>query len=249
MLKILKAEYRKFFSGKLFITILILAIIFPLLSAGLYGLVVRGIDPEQFQINAEVAFIGSFSPLNNFGFLLLIFMLVILLADFSQNTIRNKVVAGYSKSTIYLAGAIFTLSIAFVATTVYVFLNYLLTGLVINFGSGDFLVVFKHWAVGMLATLAIYAFLQFVAYTFKTLGASLGVVIGSLIGSLLIYTIISFRLSESANRILTIFVPLLQIIGSLFGSKDYFWMLLIDGVYVVLLVGFGAFLSKKLDYK
>jgi hypothetical protein len=44
-------------------------------------------------------------------------------------------------------------------------------------------------------------------------------------------------------------VPLLQIIGSLFGSKDYLWMLLIDGVYVVLLVGFGAFLSKKLDYK
>lgn len=250
MFNILKAEYRKFFRGKLFIAVIILVIAFPLLTAALYGLVLRGLDTEMFEINAEFAFVGAFSPLDNFGFLFLIFLLIILLADFSQNTIRNKVVAGYSKNTIYLASTVFTLSISLVATTVYAFLNYLFTGLIVSFGKGDFLTVLKHWVVGMFATMAIYAFVQFVAFIFRTLGATLGIVLGTLIGTFLIYTIIAFRLSETANRIITTIVPLLQLMGAAFDEQsNIYWMILADVIFVAFFIGLGVYLNKRSDYK
>ena len=57
MLKILKADFRKFFAGKLFIVMAVLSVVFPLFSAGLYRLVLRNAQ-IPISINAETAFYG-----------------------------------------------------------------------------------------------------------------------------------------------------------------------------------------------
>lgn len=250
MFNMLKAEYKKFFQGKLFIAIVILVIAFPLFSGLLYGLVFKGMDSELFPITPLISFLGSFSPLNNLGLIFLIFMLIIVMSDFSQNTIRNKVTAGYSKTQIYLSSTIFTLSIAFIAITLYAFLTYLIVGAVIGFGDDKFITILKHWAVLIFATMSLYAFVQFAVYVFKSLGASLGVVFGSLLAVLIIYGILSINMGADVRRIVVIAIPFLHLTNLMpLQDLDMLWMMLSSVLFTVAIIGFGLFLNKRLDYK
>lgn len=250
MFNILKAEYRKFLKGKLCIALVICIIAFPLFTGFLYWFLQKLAPTEEFFFSSEVLFMSSFSPLNNVGLIILIFIIVILMADFNQNTIRNKIIAGYSKNTIYLSSAIFSLSITALATTIYAFLSYLFVGLFTNFGAGSFSKILEIWLVSIMATMAIYAFVQMIVFVFKNLGAALGIVIGSFLVIFLAYTILMFNLTAEVNRIIVILVPLLQLSGSItFESSNIIWMVLSSVVWLSACVGFGLFLNKKLDYR
>ena len=250
MLNIVKAEFKKFFRGKLFIATIILIIAFPLLSGILYGLVQNKVSGNMFGITAEFAFLSSFSPLNNLGLILLIFIQIILISDFSQNTIRNKIIAGYCKHKIYLSSTIFTLTISVVSTTVYALLTYLFTGIFISFSELNIAFLIEHLVVGILATMAIYAFVQLVVFIFKSLGATLGTVLGSFLGTFLIYNILTMSMSVTAQRIVMVIVPLLHFsYFTEYQDLDMLWMVLSSIGFTAGAIGLGLFLNKKLDYR
>lgn len=250
MLNILKAEYKKFFQGKLFIAIAILIVVFPLVSGFLYGVVLKNIDNEIISVTAQAAFLGSFNPLNNLGLIFLIFMLIIIMADFSQNTIRNKVIAGYSKNEIYFASTVFTLSIAFIAVTIFTFLTYLIVGIVIGFGDTKFTETLQYWAVLIFATMSLYAFVQFTVYVFKSLGASLGIIFGSLLGVLLVFGILSISMDHDARRIVVTVIPLLQLTYIMpLQDLNIMWMILSSTLFTTATIIWGLFLNNRLDYK
>lgn len=250
MLNLLKAEYKKFFQGKLFIAIAILVLVFPLASGFLYGVVLKSLDNGIISVTAQAAFLGSFNPLNNLGLIFLIFMLIIIMADFSQNTIRNKVIVGYSKNKIYLASTIFTLSIAFIVVTIFTFLTYLIVGMVIGFGDTKFTETLQYWAVLIFATMSLYAFVQFTVYVFKSLGASLGVIFGSLLGILLIFGILSISMAPDARRIVVTVIPLLQLTYIMpLQDIHILWMILTSVLFTAAIIILGLFLNKRLDYK
>jgi hypothetical protein len=249
MLKILKADFRKFFAGKLFIVMAVLSVVFPLFSAGLYRLVLRNAQ-IPISINAETAFYGSFSPLNNYGLMLMIFMIIILLADFNQNTIRNKIVAGYSKTTVYLAGSVFTLSIACIATSIHAILTYFLTKHLVASTGEAFTVILRHLGVALLGTMAVYAFLQFLVFTFKSFGPALGILLGALLLTTMVFYALTVRIEMEVLEIVLIFLPSLQLSGNLaFKASLIPWMVLANIAYTALLVGLGLYLNKRLDYK
>src|SRR5690554_5782422 len=101
MLNILKAELNKFLKSKIFIALIILLFAFPLLTASMYQVVkntlLGGIIGSNEGDLARETFLASFSPMNNFGLLLLILLLIVIVGDFTNNTIRNKVIAGYKR--------------------------------------------------------------------------------------------------------------------------------------------------------
>lgn len=113
MLSLLKTDLKRALKDKLFIVLLIIAAAFAILTPILYKTIftVLKVDEELllyleklgFAINAKSMFFDSFSLSNNFGLMLPIFVAIILCRDFSNGTIRNKVICGKSRASIYFS--------------------------------------------------------------------------------------------------------------------------------------------------
>ena len=83
-------------------------------------------------------FINSFSPAQNFGIAIPVNLITFTVLEFTQGTIRNKIIAGNSKPKIYaslfLSGLVFTISLI----TVYSLLSLLLGTICGAIGNGSF---------------------------------------------------------------------------------------------------------------
>ena len=249
MINILKAELKKFLQGKLFIATIFLLIIFPLMSGFMYSIMAKISDDNILLITPGSSFVLTFNPLNNFGVIFLIFTLIILLADFSQSTVRNKSIAGYSRDTIYLSSTIFTLIISAIVISLNAVFTYLITSVFVGFQKETFN-LFEIWIVLIFATMALYSFVQFIANTFKSLGASLGIVLGTLFLVFLIYTIGSINISPASNQQIIMALPVLQLTNMIIPQGyDSVWMVLINLGYIIIIVLSGLFLNRRLDYK
>ena len=120
-----------------------------------------------------------FSLTNNFGFILPIFIALFICKDFSYGTIRNKVIAGYSKTKVYLS----TLCSSLIIGIALVLINLLLT-IVLSFmllkGSVDILWLLKICGLGMLVYIETLAFITMIAMLSKsqaiTIIVSMGVI-------------------------------------------------------------------------
>ena len=111
MLNLLKADLKRAVKDKLFFVLLIIAGVFalttPLINRALFLLIdiegEEGIEMLGLEINAKTIFFSSFSPSNNFGLILPIMVAIILCKDFSQGTMRNKIICGNSRASIYFS--------------------------------------------------------------------------------------------------------------------------------------------------
>ena len=114
MIDLLKTDLKRAVKDKLFIVICIIAGAFAIITPLLYKVifVVLKFDEEAMQelemlgmgiMNAKSIFFSSFSLGNNFGLILPIFVAIILCKDFSNGTIRNKIICGKSRTSIYFS--------------------------------------------------------------------------------------------------------------------------------------------------
>ena len=111
MVDLLKADLKRALKDKLLIVLLIISGVFavttPLLYKGMYMLLdIEGmVELEAFGLamSAKSMFFSSFSLGNNFGLILPILVAIILCKDFGQGTLRNKVICGKSRTSIYFS--------------------------------------------------------------------------------------------------------------------------------------------------
>ncbi len=110
MTRLIKSDYKKFFQDKLFLVVCILAVIFavitPLLYIVLFAFV--GEDPMTEEmlsglVSAKGQFFSSFSFGNNLGLIAPLLIGIILCKDFSSGTVRNKIISGHSRTSIFLS--------------------------------------------------------------------------------------------------------------------------------------------------
>lgn len=255
MINILKAEFKKFFKTKTFIILTIITIIFPLFTTGMYKILdsmLSSDDPIGLEslVNALQIFKNSFSPMQNYGLILLIFILVLLINDFTQNTIRNKLIAGYDRTKVFLSAAIFSLTIMFVAITIYAFLNYFLTGFLISFGDVKTIEIVEAYAYNITSLLVVYSFLILIGFIFKRLGATLGIVLGTLFLVMIAFSIISIGISGETTKIMLIIMPFLEMFNPLVVSEiNIFLSIGINLIYTVGLIGLGVLATNKMDFK
>ena len=160
MLNILKAEFKKLRSAVFMYILIGLAIILPLINSGFLALINKIVGEGEagniFDIfNTPYSYATSFSPLNNIGLLLIITIVVLGANDFSQNTIRNKIIAGYPKHTIFLASLVYNLIIMFGLMFVYTTATYLSSSLFNGFIAGEFWIIFRFGVIAYSSLMVI----------------------------------------------------------------------------------------------
>lgn len=126
MLNLLKADFFRVIKDKMFMILSIIcgaiSVTIPIAIFGLFSLVTEGSAPLRDSYSALSVTDLIASPFSTFGLVLIIFLLVLLGKD--NNTLRNKVIVGKSRSEIYFSNAVLTLLL---------YLGFMLVHLIITF--------------------------------------------------------------------------------------------------------------------
>lgn len=109
---LLKADFRRVFKDKLLIVMGILAVVFAAITPLLYAFLVSGTDDADSEMvmgmvssyfSGKTQFFGSFSLGNNLGLIAPVLLAIVLCKDFSFGTVRNKIIAGKSRSAVFMS--------------------------------------------------------------------------------------------------------------------------------------------------
>lgn len=109
MTKLLKTDLKRIVKDKLFVVVCIIGAVFSLVTPFLYKLLFSGIDMSEGEdiismfVSINGMFFQSFSMSNNFGLIVPILLIIIIFKDFTFGTIRNKIVSGHSRTSIFFS--------------------------------------------------------------------------------------------------------------------------------------------------
>lgn len=108
MRELLRADLKRVLKDKLLMVMGILAVVFALITPLMYAALFSGgglLDDPMFAslVSAKGQFFGSFSMTNNLGLIAPILLAIVLCKDFSFGTVRNKIIAGKRRSSIFLS--------------------------------------------------------------------------------------------------------------------------------------------------
>ena len=144
MINLLKVDLKRILKDKLLVIVCIIALVMSLFTPLLLkGLLVLGLDMEWISSKEGVAlgfFSNAFSASSNIGLILPIFIAIIINKDFTYGTIRNKIICGNKRSTIFLSMFISSAIITVAIMIIQALITLLATIIVFNgvsFNSGD----------------------------------------------------------------------------------------------------------------
>jgi hypothetical protein len=256
MKKLLIADLRRIFKGKGIYVLMTLGFIFPAISAlivqlsGLAADVAELGDLAAEVFNPVALYAGSFNPTQNIGLILLIVVAVLISGEFTNNTIRNKIVAGHSKTSLFLSSLVTVLTYVFVVVLVNSSFTYLFNS--ISFGLQPFSDYFKRGLVAYSSIFVIYTIMTLLTYQFKNLAGPLGLVLGIYFVLMMISTIV-FSFNEGTGfkaKVLFYIFPFLYLSGIATPIKlEWLWATLTNVGYLALLTTLGILLANRTDYK
>lgn len=256
MKKLLIADLRRIFKGKGIYVLMILGFIFPAISAlivqlsGLANDVAELGDLAAEVFNPVALYAGSFNPTQNIGLILLIVVAVLISGEFTNNTIRNKIVAGHSKTSLFLSSLVTVLTYVFVVVLVNSSFTYLFNS--ISFGLQPFSDYFKRGLVAYSSTFVIYTIMTLLTYQFKNLAGPLGLVLGLYFVLMMISTFI-YMINGGTGfkaKVLFYIFPFLYLSGIATPIKlEWLWATLTNVGYLALLTTLGILLANRTDYK
>ena len=200
--RLFKAFFFKLSKDLAFRITLIIGAGLAILMTGLYLLIDLGLgtfgETGLKFLTGPNMLLSSLSPVDNFGLAIPINLITFVCLEFSQGTIRNKIIAGHSKFKIYSALVISGLILAFSLLTVYVGLCTLLgtifggfnlddptinmTSIASMMGSG----YTSSWYIWQMLITAIVVYICIVSFTvffaalFRNIGPCIPIVIISL---------------------------------------------------------------------
>ena len=194
--RLIKAFFFKLSRDLTFRIILIIGAGLAFFMTGLYLLIDLGLndlagDNIKFLTGPNML-LTSFNPVDNFGLAIPICLITFVCLEFTQGTIRNKIIAGHSKFKIYSALLISGLVLAFALLIVYaglctllgtIFGGFDLNKPIITFtlsisgGYVDGLYIFQTLIVAMVVYICIVSFTVFFAALFRNIGPCIPVIV------------------------------------------------------------------------
>ena len=163
MVKLIKTDFKRILRDKLFIVLCIVGGVFAVFTPLLYKVVFSVIDAEEIlfmSINAKSLFFTAFSPADNFGLILPILLAIIICKDFSQGTIRNKLICGYSRKSVFASMYIACAVVMIVLILCYALINLFVSLLFLEYQATAFtLTDFWYLIVSVLFEIIIYLFI------------------------------------------------------------------------------------------
>lgn len=241
-----------------------LAIIFALIYFGIDQL---GGDGGQKMCSGQNMLVSSLSPVQNFGIAIPVNLISFTVLEFTQGTIRNKIITGNSKFKIYVSLFFSGLFFTFVLLGAYAGLSFglgsifggfdpngaVIAGVNIGLCSPEFLIQM------LLLTLLVYITIAAITIFFSTLLRSIGPCIPIVIMFIMVCYISSFIINMTnpdAEKILRYLNPLHMIIalsssgGVLEIPSDRMIPgIITNAVYIALFFFGGLFIFRKRDVK
>ena len=215
------------------ITMIIGLALAVVLSLIYFGIDVLSSGEEGIQHNlctGQSMFFNSISPAQNFGIAIPINLISFTVLEFTQGTIRNKIITGNSKSKIYftlfLSGLIFTLSLLIAYVGLCVGLGSIFGGFDINGtimgstslgGQIDAAYFVRMLIITILVYINITAFTIFFATLFRNIGPCIPVVIVVVMMCYFSGMIASLMKDTEGMEV---FVKLMKIINPMYALND-----------------------------
>lgn len=276
MFNLLKTDLKRSFKDKLFLILLIIAGAFalatPLLYKGIFMLLeldaesLKGMEMFGLSMDAKTMFFSSFSLSNNFGFILPIFIAIILCKDFSNGTIRNKIICGKSRTSIYFSLFItcvilicsFILFHALLTLLVsLIFFDYQTTAFTIK----DFGYLIASLGLEILVYVLISAIITFFIVCMKNTGLSIVmyfavafalIILGSITQTTIMFaeetSSFSFQILEFLNTA-NVFANTSIGMGITYKLKELLYLIIPNVVFAITIVICGLLIFRKKDLK
>ncbi len=277
MTNLIKTDFKRFFKDKLFIVVCILAVVFAMITPLIYVVTfsaVGGVDPMAEEmlsgyVSGKGQFFGAFSFGNNLGLIAPLLIAIIFYKDFTFGTVRNKIISGHSRKSIFLS--IYTVC----ATTLFgIMLMHALLTLAISlpffgyqstpFEMADFWYLLESLAFDLLIYLFAAAFVSWLCVTRKNVGLVIVLYIALVFGCTMVAGILQIVIlvlsmepdTQKAVDILNfiqrinVFNSSAQIgIGTEYASADVWYYTLPPVAGTMALLGHGIWKFNRRDLK
>lgn len=256
MINLIKTDLRRIIKDKLFLVIGIIGVVFAFLTPLLMFAVTSVVEEDIAQmlgmtINAKTMFFQSFNPANDFGLIATVLLCVILCKDFSHGTVRNKIIVGKSRFSVFTSAFVASCIILCGLMLVYgvltlgvslIFFEYQATQFTANdFGYAVVTLVFK-----LMTFAVVSALVAFLSVTMKNAGLCMVmyiavVMLASIVGSVLSTAIVGVE-DEIIKGVLEFFAKTNVFLSTVTGNSVTY------SVYDVLCVVFSHLLLCAVFY-
>ena len=205
MAKLLKVDLKRIFKDKLLLVVAIIGVVLALTTPLIYKFIYLflGVDDTGLLgslLSIKTMFYSSFSLSNNIGFIIPVFLLIIMSKDFSYGTIRNKIISGSSRTNVFLSMFISCSIVIVLAMLAYAALNGLLT---VALFSNEMAAITKegvlYFVLSISFEILIYIFiaalLSFINVFAKNAGLKIILYVALAFGLIMIYSIVQVSMS------------------------------------------------------
>lgn len=262
MISLLKTDLKRIIKDKLFMITLIIAVVLSCTTPLLYKamLALNGVE-DMFgafgmQINAKSIFFECFLPSSNSGLIVPILIGIILFKDYSYGTIRNKIIIGKKRSSIYFSSfiatsiticAIILIQAILALLIALIFFNYQQT----PFTGADFGYLMLSVLFEILVYILISALICFLCVWAKNLGLIIVGYVGvsmlfSIIGGVIMGVVgVSQMAGKEPNKFLEILSNINIFTSNLIGSGTTYT--LENLLYILLPIIFGTAILTALS--
>lgn len=206
MINLLKADFFRVLRTKIVYVSLIIAVVLPLFIAvvnGLTAMAAHSMFPDEPLTGVGDSLLGNtFSPVMSFSYIFAVFPVIVIMMDFGNGTLRNKVIHGYTRHQIYAAHFIVSL-VHIVAITLIFTITNVVGALVLGISEipTDLISTYViYYLVGFLGVVMVASLGCCLALSLGNAGAIVLTVIGTLFLTYLGSIIgLIFQLNEVTN--------------------------------------------------
>ncbi len=269
MLNLIKTDLRRIVKDKLFMVIGIIGLGFAFITPLLMFAVTNLLDEKSAQmlgmsIDAKMLFFEAFNPVSDFGLVALVLLCFILCKDFSQGTVRNKIITGKSRFEVFTSSFIASSIILCALMLIYafatlgislIFFDYQSTSFTVNdFGYAVVTLMFK-----LMTFIVISALVSFLSVFMKNAGLCMVMLLAitmlaSIIGTVLSTAIMGVEdgIVKNVLEILiktNIFLSTVTGTGITYSLSDVLCVVLSHIVLGALFYGLGVIAFSKKDIK
>lgn len=267
---LLATDFRRVFKDKLFWITAILGVVFALITPLLYAVLFHGLDQEMMTlmgvtVDAKSQFFTAFHFGDNFGLVAPVLMAIVICKDFSYGTVRNKIIGGYSRASIFGAMFITCGATVFLLMLCHALLSLGCSLLFFPYQQGDFTIgdfgyLVTSLGLELLCYLFVTALVCCLCVTMKNVGLTVVVYVAVAFLMTLLVSVLQIASALVENETLSKIVEFLcqfnvyyQVgqIGSsdTYTAKQIISVVLSSVVPAVALGGLGLFCFRKKDLK
>ena len=244
MANLLAEGYRRLFKGKRFYIVLAVIMAIPIIAS----VFIRIVEKRALNLGGALAF----SMIGTMTMFISITAGLFIITDFKNNTIRNKIIIGHSRTKIYLANLIISLTVAFIYQMAFWLTLIGLCKTIMRFDDFPSKEIFQNMLLTMAIIFAFTSCFVFICTTLKNTGGfALSLMLDTVVSTLVLLVMIIPK--KEISKILSIAVPSMQK-NSLSNNPtvvpdNIWWMILIDiGICVVVTIA-GIEIFKRSDLK